>query len=329
MSIFNNYRKPGPGVAKNSEYEVNRFALYFQLLGRKFWNLCILSLTMTLYTIPFLALGLAIYKLLGTVSFFVEYGFQFRVILAMLPFGLYGPILSAAFKIGRDFTREEPVFLFSDFWKTVRNNLVQPIVLSAVTYFFFSALTFALPGYMAMAGIGTYVFFPLCLLAFFALLFMQFYIYTMAACFHLSLKDILKNGLIFSFLCILRNVLILIIMLFLLLLCYFLLLFSFSYPAMFGLLFILLACFLPAYFVFSAAFITYPALQKYVVEPYYRANPSKTSSVLNKPVSHEDVGTKEIPEYVYHNGRMVHRSVLESESLFDDNNKIGPDNQQQ
>ena len=326
MGIFNNYHKPGPGVSKNQAYQANRFSLYFQLLGRKFWNICILNLTMLLYTLPYIGLTFALYKLFGLIPFLAsDLGFQFRILLAFLPFGLYGPVLSASFKIGRDFAREQPVFLFSEFWDSFKTNARKAIPLSLVSSFFFGALTFALPAYFSMKGIGTYALFPLCLLAGIMLLFAQFYLYTMAACFDLSIREIAKNGLIFAFLCIFRNLLLFVIFLALLALCVEFLLLSFQYSILFGILMILLACFIPAFFVFTVSFVTDPALQHYVVDPYYHDNPQKTSAVLQyagepdtNSLENREPIQKELPEYVYHNGRMVHRSVLESDSVFDD-----------
>ena len=327
MSLFNNYNKPGPGVSKNDGIKANRFLLYFQLLGRKFWNICLLNLTMFLYTIPYLALTYGLFVVLGNLSFFQSIpGFTFRLLLSALPFGFYGPVLGAAFKIGRDFVREQPVFLFSEFWSAFKGNLIKTIGLSFVAYFFACALAFALPTYLTMGGVGSYLLFPLCMIAALVLLFAQFYVYTMATCFTLSFKEIAKNGGIFSFLCIFRNLLILIVLAILGFLCVELLIFSFSFSILFALLMFLLACFLPAFFIYTVSFITDPALQRYVVDPYYAANPQMTSAVLKKTTTDEEEEKAEpkpeVPEYVYHNGRMVHRSVLESESLFDDRQMI-------
>lgn len=323
-----NYNKPGPGVAKNSGYEINRFALYFQLLGRKFWNICLLSLVVTLYTLPYILLSILLFNGLGSIPFFGNAGYHLLYALGFVPFMFYGPVLGAGFKIARDFAREEPVFLWSDFWKAFRTGLGKTVALSCVSYFFLIALTYALPFYFLMPGIGVYVLFPICLLAALAILFMQFYIYTMAVCLNLSVKNILKNALIFSFIRIGQNLLLLLVLALLLAFCAVMLVLTFSYPVVFGLLMILLSCFLPAFFLYTAAFVTHPSLQKYVVEPFYQANPDQTSAVLKQPAGPTDTDKqppREIPEYVYHNGRMVHRSVLESESLFEDNRRIGLD----
>ncbi len=325
MSLFGNYNKPGPGVEKNNGYTETSFSLYFQLIGRKFWNLCILNLIMVLFTLPYIGVSYLLYRFFGSIAFFVNAGFQMHFLVSCIPFMFYGPVLSATFKIARDFVREEPIFLLNEFCSTLKKNIGKPILLSVFSYFFFVALSFALPAYFLTDGIGVYVFFPMCLLAFLVLVFMQFYLYTMAACFDLSVKEMLKNGLLLSVACFFKNLLIFLVGGALLVVSYTLLYLSFSYPIMFGILFILLACFMLAFFVYTAAFVTHPILQKYVVEPFYEANPQMTSASILAKGNGEETQEKEIPEYVYHNGRMVHRSVLESESLFDDTRKIGPE----
>ena len=68
---------------------------------------------------------------------------------------------------------------------------------------------------------------------------------------------------------------------------------------------------------YSVNFITFPALKKFIIDPYYEKNKDKTSESLDS----EEQSGKPLPEYVYHNGRMVHRSVLEAETLFNDDVK--------
>ncbi len=331
MSLFNNYNKPGPGVLKNAGYEPNRFTLYFQLLGRKFWNLCILNLVFVLFTAPYIALSILLYNLLGKFEFIAVLGFQFHFLFSLLPFAFIGPVLGAVFKVARDFAREEPTFIFSDFMSTLKKNIGKPIALSCISYLFFVCLTFALPFYYLQPGISVYVFFPLCLFATFILVTVQHYIYTMSVCFELSLKDILKNAVILTFVSIGSSILTLLFLLFFIALIITLLMFAFQYPIIFGFLAILLVCFLFGFYYFTISFITHPVLQKYIVEPYYKANPQETSAAVKNTslLKNDDLAEpKEVPEYVYHNGRMVHRSVFESESLFDDNRKIGPDHKE-
>jgi hypothetical protein len=72
MSLFGNYNQPGPGVEKNNGYTETSFSLYFQLIGRKFWNLCILNLIMVLFTLPYIGVSYLLYRFLGSIAFFCQ-----------------------------------------------------------------------------------------------------------------------------------------------------------------------------------------------------------------------------------------------------------------
>ena len=65
FNIFGGYSKPGKGVSKNEAYEKSAFAKYFEILGRKFWDICILSLVFLLTMIPFIALSYLIFTLIS------------------------------------------------------------------------------------------------------------------------------------------------------------------------------------------------------------------------------------------------------------------------
>ncbi|MBQ2420324.1 MAG: DUF624 domain-containing protein, partial [Clostridia bacterium] len=55
----------------------------------------------------------------GLPDSYIDY---FYWVLVLLPFALIGPITAGAVKVSRDFVREEPVFLFSDFRDAVKKN---------------------------------------------------------------------------------------------------------------------------------------------------------------------------------------------------------------
>ena len=76
-------------------------------------------------------------------------------------------------------------------------------------------------------------------------------------------------------------------------------------------------------------YAVYPPIKRVVIDPYYAEHKEETSEMLKKSSSNDknsedaskDESDDEIlqeSEYVYHNGRMVHRSTLESEMLFKD-----------
>ena len=74
--------------------------------------------------------------------------------------------------------------------------------------------------------------------------------------------------------------------------------------------------------------MSFPAIKKYIIDPYYMQNPEETLEGSKTEENTETDGEEEVndqpkSEYVYHNGRMIHRSALEEDALFDDSLKIG------
>lgn len=315
INIFGNYQKPGKGVSKNQVLTKSRFALYFELLLRKFWDICLLNLVFFMFMVPYFLVSYLIMNLLNGTAVWNN-DFQLSIIICLSPFAFSGPFIGGASRIARDFAREEPVFLFSDFMSTVKKNVGQTLVLSVIGYIGIAALTYAIPSYYSMSGGLRYIIFPLCLLAALAFIFMQYYVFTMAVSFKLKIKEILKNGLIFSFVCLFRNLLITLVIIIVLAICSAMFILGISYSLFFGFLLILIAGFLVGFTFYSVNFIIYPALKKYIIDPYYENNKEETSEVVNNKDSEKI--ERELPEYIYHNGRMVHRSVLEAENIFND-----------
>ncbi len=320
FNIFSGYSKPGRGVSKSEVYEKSPFAKYFEILGRKFWDICILSLIFLLTMVPFIGLSYLIYTLIRNTA--IAGDLQLSAVIILSPFMLSGPFFGGASRIARDFAREEPVFIWNDFFSTVKKNIKQPLALSIIGYICFVALSYALPTYYAMSGAFRYVCLPLCMLAALVYLFMQYYVYTMAVSFNLKLFEIIKNGIIFSFAVLLRNFLITLVLALITVITFAFLYIGLSVSFFIGIFIIVSVCFVTGLMFYSVNFITYPALKRYIIDPYYENNKDQTAEGLSTP--EEDDGEAEkkpLPEYVYHNGRMVHRSVLEAETVFDDDIK--------
>ena len=235
FNIFGGYSKPGKGVSKNEAYEKSAFAKYFEILGRKFWDICILSLVFLLTMIPFIALSYLIFTLISGTRLASD--LQLSLIVIGAPFAFIGPFIGGACRIARDFAREEPVFIFADFFSTVKKNI--------------AALTYALPTYYAMSGVFRYVCFPLCMLAALVYLFIQYYVFTMAVSFDLKLSQIIKNGLILSFAVLLRNFLITLVLLVTLLICFAIFALGLSVSFFIGIFIIITACFITGFMFYS------------------------------------------------------------------------------
>jgi len=76
---------------------------------------------------------------------------------------------------------------------------------------------------------------------------------------------------------------------------------------------------------FLITYMAYPSLKRFVIDPYYEENKHETAEGMVAAEAKEEMNADQeykaeddTPEYVYHNGRMVHRSVFENENLFDD-----------
>ena len=139
----------------------------------------------------------------------------------------------------------------------------------------------------------------------------------MAVSFNLRIFEIIKNGIIFSFAVLLRNFLITLVLALITVITFAFLYIGLSVSFFIGIFIILSVCFVTGLMFYSVNFITFPALKKFIIDPYYEKNKDKTSESLDS----EEQSGKPLSEYVYHNGRMVHRSVLEAETLFNDDVK--------
>ena len=316
---FMNFNRPGPGVSKNVPKK-NRFFLFWELFFRKFWDLCHINLIFVMCLIPFGLASFGIYKFLQVSSFSITNNLSLAFIITFLPFLFCGPFVGGLGKITREFAREIPVFIWSDYWEAVKKNWKQTICLSAIGYLTFSFLAVALPFYyLSDFGILSYLFFGLCALVAVIVLFMQYYVYLMAVSLDLTIKEILKNSAILSMLCFFKNLLLTLVLVVLIGAA----VASVVFWGIISLLvFLALAVvFLLGFFAFLDCFVVFPSLQKYIIDPYYEQNPQETSASLQSQSEEGEKGQsqqEELPEYVYHNGKMVHRSVLEKEVLFDD-----------
>lgn len=321
MGLFNNYSKPGKGISKN-EREKNVIVRFFELYFRKFWSLCILNLLVVLCIIPFAALSVGIFYLIGKGALALTENIQLRIVISMIPFAFFGPIFAGALRITRDYVREEPVFFGVDFLSTIKKNFKQTVVFSIISYFATAAFSYAIPAYYYMEGALKYVLFPLVMIAAVIFLFCQYYYYIMAITCDLTVKQLLKNSIIISIVCFFRNITLTIIVGAVVIGALALALYGLTAPILFAILMMLILFFVLGFLLYSISFIAFPAIKKYIIDPFYANNETVPA---NEETSNEDSEENPIPqekddksEYVYHNGRMIHRSVLDEDALFDD-----------
>lgn len=305
MPLFN-YSKPGPGVSKNAPPK-KRIVLFFELLGRKFFPLIKLNL---LFLIPVILVGILIFFIGMT---------GINLYIACIPLILLAPFFGGLTYVTRNYAREEHAFILSDFLDTAKANWKQLTIHGSITYLFVVAMDVAIKFYYFQAATQPvfYVLFGLCLIASVVFLFMQYYITLMIITFDLSLKAIYKNALILAFAGFKQNFLVTLV-----LILFFALLFLLNSLSIVTMLIAILLCvaLLFSFLSFLFNFAVYPVVESYLIQPYY-ARSQKESDVEESEESHELETIRQESEYVYENGRLIKKSLLDQEKLFDDADK--------
>lgn len=327
---FGNYSRPGPGVSKD-EPKKPAYIRYFQLIGRKFGKLIQLNL---LYLIPFLV----IVFLMGCLYFLAPFRPALQIpitdkiflrlnlwdmYVVPIPLILLSPFTAGITYVTRNFAREEHAFVFSDYKDAIKSNW-KPFLLNGIfLYLAYVVITFAISYYYNQTINSWFYLIPfaVCFLMTVLLLFCQYYVPLMIVTFDLPLRKIYRNALIFSIAGLWRNLLITIIYAFVL----FLILSAFS-----SVIFLIVICLFLALFIFSfvsytANFIVYPLVEKFMIKPFYEKQSDKLGTDrknVKKNEQDQDVDEsekkEEKPEYVYVNGRLMKRADLEEEQVFED-----------
>lgn len=321
-SFFPSYDKFGKGVEKN-EARSNGPGRYFAVYFRKFWSLCFVNLIYLIVLLPVVAVCWTLTNLVTTFG----YGNIFTYLLCFLPSICLAPANAGITKVTRDFVREEPGFIWSDFWESAKKNLKQSFAVSAIGYV--GTALFILTGsfYYGLIDGSSFLSmipFAMCVSLAFIFLFVLMYAQLMVVTLDLKLKPLIKNAAILSIVALGKNFLaafLCIVFLGMYALVIYLGLGSYGALVLMLLLTVMIIFALVSY---TANYITFPVIQKYIIEPYYAANPDQTAEgviqAMNKEPEDkgEEEEERELPEYVYENGRMVHRSVIENEQLFKD-----------
>lgn len=270
MSVFGklfNYEKPGAGVDKNAPKKTG-VALFFSIFKEKFWKLIPLSLLYVLCSLPIVTVGLA--------NIGVTY-------------------------IARNFAREKPVMLASDFFSTIKKNWKQGLAVGFVNLVLTAILLFAMWFYfkgwneslMFKAGL------VICGCIFVVFTFLKYYINMLIVTFDLSFSQLYKNSLLLSSVGLKENGIITVSLIGLYAV-------AVGLPVAWGyvfedmlvpLLFMILdVLFLPAMHALVVQFCVFPVIKKHMIDPYYEAHPEakKDKSLLNLFDDDEEEGEEAI-----------------------------------
>ncbi len=236
-----NYEKEGPGIDKNAPKK-KTFIVFFEIFFRNVWKFITINFVYFLISLPVITKGFA---------------------------------SAGLTHIARNTAREKHSFGLSDFFETIKKNWKQSLIINIINIIVVALDVIALVWYWtAEKGVGQTV--GLGIAIFVALIFsmMQFYMWTMAITFKLSVKQIYSNAfklaianLKLNFLCI-----------FVLLLVYGLYFVVFWYLGKYSIVIaievVLFICTFPGFKYLLIQFCTFPAIKKYMIDPYYAEHPN-------------------------------------------------------
>lgn len=226
LGFGNQFTKEGKGVSKEDVIK-HRFIIFFEVIGRKFWKLCLLSLLYIVTSIPALLIYYAASSYIVPFVFGVTMGREavagmsgylvlYSVLFAALLFLLFGsgPASCGAYYVLRNFSKEEHAWVASDFFEHFKKNFGQGMAMFCLNLLVIAALFMNIIFYLSgMAGgineILRLVLMTMFAIAFFAYSIMQMYIYPMMVTFKLKLRYILQNALLFTFYKLPQNILML------------------------------------------------------------------------------------------------------------------------
>ncbi len=223
---FFDYSKEGPGVSKDGPKKAP-IIVFFEIFGRKFWNLVKINMMFLLFNIPAIIVGLvlALFLLPNIISgealnTIAEQGdILFTMLIPLiapfiaLPVITTGPAYAGITYILRNYSREEHAFIGSDFKEHALKNFRQSSIVSIVNTLLFVIMLTGIKVYSAMITESFLWTFPMGILFLTLILFIManMYMYPMMVTVNLTTIQLYKNAFIFALMKFFPNLIILII----------------------------------------------------------------------------------------------------------------------
>ena len=247
---FFDYTSSGKGIAKDAPVK-RPFFKFWEIFGAKFWKLLHVNLIYFLFCLPVITIG---------------------------------PATVALTHVIRKFILEQPIFVFDEFLEAFKKNFKQGLFIGIVDIIFIIAFVVsAIYRFQHMNHDTSFmnVMLTSITLASGAFIWMMhFYIYPQIAALTLSMNQIIKNSFYLTILGIKRNVFTLIIS-------------AVMVAAMVITieLSIFLLPILPAAWIsFITVFISYPVIQKFIINPYYESRGEKNPEIPDYSHNESDDG---------------------------------------
>lgn len=210
--------------------------------------------------------------------------------LFCIPIVTFGPATAAMTALMRNIYLERPQFIFHDFWQQFKKNFKQSFIIGMLDIFTIGVaiLTFRYYSLGSDMDMGVKVLSALAIAAQVLFLMMNFYIYPQIVSLNLGMSGIIKNSVILVFVNLWGELITLALFA------------LYGTLVLFFNIFVLtLAPLVPfAWLSFTSVFCCYPAIQKFIINPYYEQrgerNPELPEEDDDEAVF-EDMGGKEEP----------------------------------
>ena len=237
-----NYEKEGPGIPKDAPPK-KTFIVFLEMLKINFWKFIPISVVYLLISLPVVTNGLA---------------------------------NAGITNVMRSTARGKHSFGISDFFLTVKKNWKQSLIAGIINTLIFIIAFFAGRFYrLNYIETGNFIWlagFSITLSVILLFIFAQYYFWTMLITFDLKLKDIYKNSLRMAIANLWKNILVGVLLL-IVYAVYFFILYFLSYPIVWVIIGFFAVCTLPAYRFLMIQFVAFPAIKKYMIDPYYEQHP--------------------------------------------------------
>ena len=260
---FFDYTKPGKGVEKE-EFKPN-LKTFFRVFFERFWKLIQLNVIYFIFSLPLIAVIFAFVptgqdedKLIGIYKVCVG-GLLYLSIIGL------APVITGFTYVLRNFTSDRHAWVLSDFFEHIKKNfkqamlvfLIDSCVLSYLSLTFTARLT--APAEVANPLLQNASFIARTIIVLFASIYfiMHFYIYNIMITFNLTVKQILKNSLIFALAHLPRNIGVLALAALIAML-------TFGYNIEIGILLSFLIT--PALISYTVNFIIQPVIKKHMIK---------------------------------------------------------------
>lgn len=204
MGFFTfNFDKPGRGVDKDAP-EKRGFFLFFDVLLRKFWRICSLSLAYTLLSVPvaviYLFLNIFLQGMFSPVRepAFITY-MGIYIMLFLVCFLGTGPASAGQAYVLRNFSREEHAWVWDDFWSQTKANFGKGLAmllldLVLVTLLVSAAALYLQGNFLPLPPILSAVCGFLAIIALVIWFMMHFFIYPLMVTLDMKFGQLLKTA---------------------------------------------------------------------------------------------------------------------------------------